>query len=368
MRVVVIGGYGNFGARVCRALSGTPAMEIVAAGRHPDERRDGLADLNLQHARLDHSARDFPAALARLAPGLVIHCAGPFQSQDYRVALAALAAGAHYLDLADGRQFVTRFPYYVHSAAREAQRAAISGAGSVPALSSAVIDSLCARLSQIEEIQIAIAPGQRAAPGEATVAAVLGYAGRRFKWRSGGAWRDAWGWQELKRMRFYGLGARWAAACDVPDLELFPKRYPGVRTIEFRASLESGSQQSALWLAALLRRRGMSLPVERWARPLARIASWMDAFGGDLGGMLVSLCGRRPDGSRARIEWHLTADAQHGPEIPCMAAVLLARKLAQGGVAQQPGAYPCVGFLTLPEFEAEFARWRITTVVRESAA
>ena len=367
MRVIVIGGYGNFGARVCRALAGSPDMQVVAAGRHPDAGRGGLAGLNLQHARLDHSARDFPATLARLAPELVIHCAGPFQSQDYRVALAALAAGAHYLDLADGRQFVTRFPYYVHPAAREAQRVAISGASSVPALSSAVIDSVIARLSQIEEIQIAIAPGQRAAPGEATVAAVLGYAGRRFKWRSNGAWRDAWGWQELKRLRFYGLGARWAAACDVPDLELFPKRYPGLHTMQFRASLESGAQQSALWLAALLRRRGMSLPVERWARPLARIASWMDAFGGDLGGMLVSLSGRRPDGSRARIEWHLTADAQHGPEIPCMAAVLLARKLAQSGVAQ-PGAYACMGFLTLPEFETEFARWRITTVVRESAA
>ncbi|HYS50815.1 MAG TPA: saccharopine dehydrogenase NADP-binding domain-containing protein, partial [Burkholderiales bacterium] len=133
MRVVVIGGYGNFGARVCRALCGSPDMQVVAAGRHPDAGRDGLADLNLQHARLDHSARDFPAALARLAPELVIHCAGPFQSQDYRVALAALAAGAHYLDLADGRQFVTRFPYYVHPAAREAQRVAISGASSVPA-------------------------------------------------------------------------------------------------------------------------------------------------------------------------------------------------------------------------------------------
>src|SRR5437879_4697352 len=179
MRVVVIGGYGNFGARVCRALAG-PAMELVAAGRHRDAGRGGLAGLNLQHARLDHSARDFPATLAGLAPELVIHCAGPFQSQDYRVALAALAAGAHYLDLADGRQFVTRFPYYVHPAAREAQRVAISGASSVPALSSAVIDSVIARLSQIEEIQIAIAPGQRAAPGEATVAAVLGYAGRRL--------------------------------------------------------------------------------------------------------------------------------------------------------------------------------------------
>lgn len=364
MRVVVIGGYGNFGARVCRGLAGSPSIEVIAAGRHPDAVR---GDPNVQHAQLDHSARDFPAALKRLAPGLVIHCAGPFQSQDYRVALAAMAAGSHYLDLADGRQFVARFSQHVHPAARAAQRVAISGASSVPALSSAVIDSLIARLPKIEEIQIAIAPGQRAPRGEATIAAVLGYAGRRFKWRSGGAWRDAWGWQELKRLRFYGLGGRWAAACDVPDLELFPKRYPGVRTMEFRASLEVGAQQFALWLAALLRRRGMALPIERWAKPLGRIASWMDVFGGDLGGMLVSVTGMRPDGSRARIEWHLTADSQDGPEIPCMAAILLARKLAQGGVAE-PGAFPCMGFLALPEFETEFSRWRITTVVRESAA
>jgi len=365
MRVVVLGGYGNFGARVCRGLA--PSMEVVAAGRHPERGLSGLADLNVQHARLDRSAHDFPRALARLAPDLVIHCAGPFQSQDYRVALAAMAAGAHYLDLADGRQFVARFSHYVHSAARAAKCLAISGASSVPALSSAVIDSLIVRLPKVEEIQVAIAPGQRAPRGEATIAAVLGYAGRRFKWRSRGAWRDAWGWQELKRLRFYGLGARWAAACDVPDLELFPKRYPGVGTVEFRASLEIGAQQLALWLAALLRRRGMPLPIERWATPLGRIASWMNVFGGELGGMLVSVVGRRPDGSRARIEWHLTVDAQHGPEIPCMAAILLARKLAQGGVAQR-GAFPCMGFLVLPEFETEFARWRITTVVRENGA
>src|SRR5258707_41133 len=278
MRIIVIGGYGNFGARVCRGLAGSPGTEVVAAGRHPERGQGAFDGLKLQHAKLDHSTRDFLAALKRLAPDLVIHCAGPFQSQDYRVALAAMAAGAHYLDLADGRQFVTRFPYYVHPDARAAQRVAISGASSVPALSSAVIDSLCARLSQIEEIQIAIAPGQRAAPGEATVAAVLGYAGRRFKWRSGGAWRDAWGWQELKRMRFYGLGARWAAACDVPDLELFPKRYPGMRTMQFRASLESGAQQLALWLAALLRRRGVPPPIPRWAQPPCPIAAWRKRF------------------------------------------------------------------------------------------
>jgi len=50
-----------------------------------------------------------------------------------------------------------------------------------------------------------------------------------------------------------------------------------------------------------------------------------------------------------------------------MAAILLARKLANGGLSP-PGAFPCVGFLALREFEAEFARWRITTVLRETDA
>jgi hypothetical protein len=368
MRVVVLGGYGNFGARVCRGLAASPGMEVVAAGRHPDAGPAAIADPKLQYARLDLEASDFPAALERLGPDLVIHCAGPFQSQDYRVALAALAAGAHYIDLADARQFVAGFAHRVQAPARAAQRLAFSGASSVPALSSAVIDSLMERLAQVEEIQVAIAPGQRAPRGEATIAAACSYAGRAFKWRSRGAWRDAWGWKELKRLRFYGLGPRWAAACDVPDLELFPRRYPGAHTVEFRASLEVGAQQLALWLAATLRRRGVPLPIERWTRPLGRIASWMNGFGGDRGAMLVSLVGRQTDGSRVHIEWHLTADARHGPEIPCMAAILLARKLANGGLSPPGGAFPCVGFLALREFEAEFARWRITTVLRETDA
>src|SRR5260221_2746450 len=210
-------------------------MEVVAAGCHAERGQGAFDGLKLQHAKLDHSARDFPTALKRLAPDLVIHCAGPFQSQDYRVALAAMAAGAHYLDLADGRQFVARFSHHVHPAARAARRTAISGASSMPALSSAVIDSLIARLPQIDEIQIAIAPGQRAPRGEATIAAVLGCARRPFKWRRRGAWGDAWGWEERKPMRFYGRGGRWAAARGAPDLRPFPRRYPRAGRRGFRA-------------------------------------------------------------------------------------------------------------------------------------
>ncbi|MGH8631813.1 MAG: saccharopine dehydrogenase, partial [Burkholderiales bacterium] len=180
-------------------------------------------------------------------------------------------------------------------------------------------------------------------------------------------WRDAWGWQELTRVRFEGLGLRWAAACDVPDLALFPQRYPDVKTVEFRAALELGIQQFALWIAAALRRAGLPLPVERMARPLRRAALLLDRFGTDRGGMLVSVTGIRADGSRGRVEWHLTAEANHGPEIPCMATTLLAGKLASGETAQR-GALPCIGLLPLAEFESQFARWRISTGIEESAA
>jgi hypothetical protein len=355
-RVVVLGGHGNFGARICRALAGDAAIEVLAAGRRPG------SDL-----QLDLSAPDFAARLRAASPRIVVHCAGPFQGQDYRVARAALAAGAHYIDIADSRSFVARFGGQLDGEARAAGRLALSGASTLPALSAAVLDDLAPRLRALEEVRIAIAPGQRAPRGAATLAGVLTYAGKPFKWLSGGEWRDAWGWQELTRLRFARMGTRWAAACDVPDLELVPLRYPGLRTVEFRAALELSIQQLFLWLAAGLRRSGVPVPIERWGKPLDRVASMLDGFGGEYGGMLVSLVGTRADGARRRLEWHLTAPANDGPEIPCMAAILVARKLARDAIAAR-GAYPCTGFLALREFEPEFARWRITTAIEESPA
>jgi hypothetical protein len=348
MRIVVLGGRGNFGARICRALSCEPGAEVMAVGR----------------AELDIGSRDFPSALRSLSPWLVIHCAGPFQGQDYCVAAACVAAGAHYVDLADGRAFVAKFADRMNAEARAANVLLVSGASTVPALSSAVVDALSRRVDRVEEISIAIAPGQRAPRGPATLAAVFSYVGRPFKWLSNGAWLDAWGWQELRRMRFAGLGRRWAAACDVPDLELFPIRYPHARTVEFRAALELAVQHFVFWLAAALRRAGVPLPIERWAKPLDRLASLMDVFGAQRGGMLVSVAGTLAGGSRKRIEWHLTANACDGPEIPCMAAVLLARGLIRGETTER-GAYACMGFFALPDFEPEFARWGIATTIEE---
>lgn len=307
----------------------------------------------------------FAAQLEALAPGLVIHCVGPFQGQDYRVAQAALAAGADYLDLADGRDFVTGFPAAMNEMARQRGRVAISGASTLPALSTAVIDELRLGLRAMESIQIVIAPGQRAPRGQATLAAVFSYLGQPIAVWSAGRWQTAWGWMGLKRFHL-GFGTRWGAVCDVADLELLPARYPQVQTVTFHAALEIGVQHLLLWMMAGVRRLGVPLPVGKWVGVLDRMAALFDGLDGEWGGMQVQVVGVTAAGLRVQRSWTLQAPALHGPEVPCMTAILLARRWARGE-RLAAGAFPCMGFVQLPDFAPLFERWGITTQMHECA-
>ncbi len=362
MRILVLGGQGNFGARICRALVRDPGHEVLAAGRTQRPAPAGCE--SVRFVQLDLDAADFPAALARIAPNIVVHCAGPFQGQDYRVARAAIAAGAHYVDLADSRPFAAQFAAAVDAEARAAGVMAICGASTLPALSAAVIDAMRPRFLQLREIMIVIAPAQRAQRGAATIAGVFSYAGRPFTQFAGGRWRKRHGWMGLDRVRLPELGTRWSAWCDVPDVELLPARYPGVQTVEFRAALEVGVQHIVLWAAACMRRLRIPLPLERWAAPLDRIASHLDVLGSERGGMLVRLQGSLLDGRRGQVEWYLVVDDNHGPEVPCIAALLVIARLADGRLAR-PGAMPCLDILKLADFGPEFARWKMRTRVEE---
>ena len=58
--------------------------------------------------------------------------------------------------------------------------------------------------------------------------------------------------------------------------------------------------------------------------------------------------------------WSLTAPNGNGPEIPCMATLLLAERLAAGTLTAR-GAMPCMGLLTLDAFTPHFARWGMQT-------
>jgi hypothetical protein len=246
-------------------------------------------------------------------------------------------------------------------ALRVVGRSAITGASTLPALSTAVIDRYRAAIATLEGIEIVIAPGQRAPRGPATVAAVLDYAGRPFSAWRGGAWRIVHGWQDLARVQF-SFGKRCAAACDVPDLQLLPERYPSVRTVTFRAALELSLQHRVLWLIAAARRAGIDFPLARLGPSMDRASGWLDRFGGETGGMTVRLTGRDQDDHVLGLNWELVAESNHGPEIPAMAAVLLATRIARG-LTPRSGAEVCMGILDLAEFESEFNRWNITTSI-----
>lgn len=132
----------------------------------------------------------------------------------------------------------------------------------------------------------------------------------------------------------------------------------------FRAAMEVGLSQRLLALLAALRRARLIPPPARWAGVLNRLGHAFDPFGSSLGGMVVRVAGVDRDGRSRRAAWHIAADHGHGPEIPCMPAILLARRLARGE-AFPVGAFTAAGWLELYEFESEFARWGMVTDIDE---
>ncbi|MET3439616.1 saccharopine dehydrogenase-like NADP-dependent oxidoreductase [Variovorax paradoxus] len=366
MKILVLGGYGNFGARICRALASDAGIELMIGGRDLPRATGFAQSLGgaARGVRIDVQAGDLVENLRSFGVELVIHTAGPFQNQDYRVPHAVAAVGAHYIDLADGRRFVCDFPAALDPAFRSAGRTAIAGASTVPALSSAVVDHLTAGWRSIRSIDTCIAPAQGAPRGEATLAGVLAYCGEPIRvWRDGG-WTDKPGWANPTAVRFARMKPRRGALCDIPDLELFPARYAGVQSVMFRAALEVGLAQRAFAFMAFMRRMGLLPSPARLAPLLHSAGRVFDAFGTALGGMVVRVEGIDARGMEARRAWHIAADDNHGPEIPCMAAILLARRLARRlarGDALPLGAHACAGLLALSEFETEFARWGMVT-------
>lgn len=362
MRTLVLGGYGNFGARICRALGGDASIQLLVGGRDLGRAEALARELGhgAQGVSIDLHSRDLQHELRSLGVELLIHMAGPFQSQAYHVAAAAAAAGSHYIDLSDGRRFVCDFPQAMDEIFRRTGRTAISGASTVPGLSSAVVDRLCQGWRRVDTIDVCIAPAQTAPRGKGTMAAVLSYCGAPISVWDEGRWQTQPGWARPQQVRFASLRPRLGALCDIPDLELFPAHYRVGRRVMFRAALEVGFTQRMFALLAGLRSIGVLRHPERWAGLLTAVAPAFDFLGTSLGGMVVRVTGVDEQGAPVERAWHIAADHDHGPEIPCMAAILLARKLARGETLPV-GAQACMSLLRLEEFEPEFARWGMVT-------
>jgi saccharopine dehydrogenase-like NADP-dependent oxidoreductase len=348
---LVLGGYGFFGARICQALSSNPAIHLLIGGRDLHKAQQLAGQLGRGDAiAIDASAPDLSARFAQLGVHTVIHTAGPYQGQDYHVARAAITAGANYLDLADGRDFVAGITA-LDAEARTRGVFVTSGASSLPALSSAVVDRYAPRFRTLTSIRHGIASGARA-PGLATMRGVFSYCGKPFARLVDGRQTTAYGWLDLQRHRFAApIGARLLGSCDVPDLALFPQRYPGVQTVTFHAGFASAPGHLAVWAGAQLVRFHLLRSLVPMVKPLHALSAWIEPLVSDKGGMFVTMAGTGLDGQPLTLTWQLLAAQNHGPHIPCGAAIALAHKLAAGAPLPH-GAMPCMGLLTVEDYLA----------------
>ena len=350
-KVLVIGGYGNFGRFIAKRLATDTSLQLIIAGRSLEKAQALIADMeaaNQPQAIALDIHQSLEQSLQTIKPDIVIHTSGPFQGQGYDVAEACIQCGAHYIDLADGREFVAGIDT-LDAQAKAARVTVISGASSVPCLTSALVDHYQHQFSEMETLDYGITTAQKTTRGLATTAAILSYTGKPFTTRIEGKERSVYGWQGLKRKRFKQLGWRLLGNCNVPDLALFPTRYPSLKTIRFYAGLELPFIHITLWALSFLVRIGLIRNLEKSAGLLLKTSFLFDRLGSANSGFYMQLSGKGKDGKSKTVEFELTAKSGDGPYIPCMPAILLCSKLARREL-NQVGAYPCVGFISKEEY------------------
>jgi hypothetical protein len=362
-RVLIIGGYGHFGSYIARSLAGDAEIRLLVGGRCVARAQAFIASIRPIHSAEAHPIDingDLPEALSRIAPDVVIHTSGPFQSQDHRVAWACVAQGRHYLDLADARDFVTTIGR-LDAAAKARDVLVVSGASSVPCLTAAVVDAYLSCFARLEAVDYGISTAQQTNRGLATTSAVLSYVGKPMTMLRDGRMKTVYGWEDTHAEHYPELGWRLFGNCDVPDLALFPARYPTLRSMRFAAGHELTLLHLGTRSLGALVRLGVITSLDRHAVFLLRLARLFDPLGSGRSGFHMILAGTGRDGRAKRRRFHLIARSGHGPYIPCIPAMVLSRQLARG-LVEIRGATPCLDLIDLDTYLKALEGLNVTVV------
>lgn len=366
MKILILGGYGTFGARLARLLADDRRLTLVIAGRSRARAEAFCASLaaraSLQPAVMDRDG-DVAAVLTAQRPDVVVDAAGPFQlygDDPYRLARACMAAGANYLDLADSADFVAGIEA-LDGEARTRGLFALSGLSTFPALSGAVVQALARDLDRIEAVRAGVTPSPWAGVGLSVVRAVASYAGKPLSILRDGRRVEAPALiDDLVRTiappGVRSLGPIRFSLAEAPDLALAERLWPGVREVWTGAGPRPALLHRLLSCLAWLVRWRVVPTLE----PLAPLFHWgtrMFRWGEARGGMFVEVDGVSGE-TPVRRSWRLIAEGDDGPFIPSMGAAALIADLA-AGVTPEPGARPATHELTLAHYEVQFARFDI---------
>ncbi len=362
---MILGAAGNFGTKISWALAKL-RCDLILCGRNRSRLNKFVHKIKFDEAFVNHKIAIDSAAfdirkksalaenLSKFKPKVLIDTCGPFQARDYNIAKTCIEHGVHYIDLADGRDFVTGINV-LDKDAKAAGVSIISGASTVPGLSSCVLEKYKDSFSQIDSMEFGISPGQKAQRGLATTQAILSYLGKPLKkFESFNKSKKVYGWQGVYRQSYPVLGKRWMANCDIPDLDLLPKKY-GIKNIKFCAGMESGMLHLGMWFLSWIVRCGAPIKLPKYAKLLLKLSHVFDFLGSDDGGMHIILKGKDKNGKPKEIKWFLIAKGGDGPQVPTIPAILLAKKLNYLSESQLKnsnliGAQACVGLVSLDEY------------------
>ena len=375
LTVLIVGGYGTFGGHIVELLENEPRLILYIAGRSLEQARAYCKSRDKAKARLvptifDRDG-DLSAQLVPLGPHILVDASGPFQTYgqgQYRVIEACIAQGIHYLDLADGSDFVAGVPAF-DPAARGAGVFVLSGVSSFPVLTAAAVRRLSAGMARVTAIRGGIAPSPYAGVGTNVIRAIAGYAGQPCTLRRSG--RPAVGHPFTEHMRFtiappgrVPLRNTMFSLVDVPDLRALADLWPEANCIWMGAGPVPELLHRALvalaWLVRLKLVRSL-LPLA----PLMHLASSRLAWGEHRSGMFVEVEGVLASGTQTRRSWHLLAEGDDGPLIPSMAVEAVARKVLEGHPLLA-GARAAVRDLELDDYEKLFASRTIQSGTRNT--
>ncbi|MEM8654142.1 MAG: DUF4166 domain-containing protein [Pseudomonadota bacterium] len=361
--ILIIGGTGVFGKRLVRHLSGQSDLLIFVSSRSAAKAEAFITRLKHAQAELRPVKLDTQVNLReqfdQIRPHVIVDCSGPFQGAGYETAQAAVATGAHFIDLADARDYLAGFADALDTTAKRNNVSALTGASSTPTLSTRVAQHLTKGWQRVDTIDIAIIPGGKSEVGQSVIEAILSYAGKDVPLWEAGRLSKTIGWQSASRIHVPGLGHRRVAAVETYDAEYLGPLLDVQSRVYFSAGLESMIEQRGIETIAALCKRSIIgsvtalIPLLLRARQITRIPTSAS------GGMLVKICGLDAGGVMTEAKWSLVAHQDHGPNIPILPAAAAIRKLLSGSTKQ--GADFAHAAVSLADIQSEMHAYDITT-------
>lgn len=320
--IVVFGGYGVFGSHVARELARL-GRRVVIAGRNLARAAAFAHELGPSHSAIAADVRDAASCRAALCDcSAAVNCAGPFRGLDATLLEACLAAGRHYVDITDDRDYArlvrTRGACF---AARGL--AAVYGCSSLPGISGALALLASEPRKTPDRVRVTVFIGNNNPKGRAAVHSLLGGLGAPIAAPQG----TLYGFRHAEVVPLPPpFGRRTVFDFPSPEYDLFPA-LSGVRAVSVKVGFEL--RPATFGLAAL------ALAGPRAALALAPLLDWLGdrtrGVGSSGGVVMTELF--YPDRSTRRATLLARREGQRMAALP---AALVAHALGDG--ASRPGA------------------------------